>query len=283
VARARRHAAAGQPPQDQSIHGAAGYYGEHIVINETEITKRRQVGTFGTPIDITEPQVRAQKQLLIRRNTLIQKLLSDLCCIGLYQVAAADGTIVKAAGFAVRTFTATFPWSTFATSTPLADFTAISFFGRGVSADFGARAVAIMNRTTFANLRQNTNQSDLAGRRQGGFGGINNLTDINTLFTGDGLPMIVLYDGVWFDDARVMHLFIPDNTVVILAPRDTGTRIGAYRMTRNAVNPGAAPGAYARVVDRGAMGQIPPTVEVHDGHNGGPILEFGSSIAVMHV
>jgi hypothetical protein len=161
--------------------------------------------------------------------------------------------------------------------------TSISFFGRGVSANFGAGASAIMNMTTFANLRQNQNPADLYGRRAGGFSTINSMAEINVLLAGDALPQIVIYDGVWFDDAKVMHLFVPDNVVVVIAPRGNGTRIGAYRYTRNAVNPGAAPGAYSRVVDRGAMGQIPPSIEVHDGHNGGPVLFFPSSIAVMHV
>jgi hypothetical protein len=52
-------------------------------------------------------------------------------------------------------------------------------------------------------------------------------------------------------------------------------------MTRNANNPGAAPGAYQKVVDN--TDDVPRTVIVHDGHNGGPVVYYPSAICVMTV
>src|SRR5438270_9372171 len=44
-----------------------GVYGEYIPIDEVELTTRRQWGTFGTPIDLSDLVMEAQDQLLGRR------------------------------------------------------------------------------------------------------------------------------------------------------------------------------------------------------------------------
>jgi hypothetical protein len=59
-------------------------------------------------------------------------------------------------------------------------------------------------------------------------------------------------------------------------------------MTRNANNPGYAPGSYTYTIDRTGNGpngqrQTPPNIEVHQGHNGGPRLEYPGSILLMSV
>jgi hypothetical protein len=53
-------------------------------------------------------------------------------------------------------------------------------------------------------------------------------------------------------------------------------------MTRNANNPDLAPGPYMRVIDTGEI-VIPRSIEVHDGHNGGPVIYFPSAVVVMSV
>lgn len=260
-----------------------GYYGEFIPISETEITRRRRIGTFAEPIDLSDVQLRRQKQLWVRRRQLIRKILWDLCSLGLYQITDITGAVVKAAGMTVRSYIAPFSWSNFTQSGPLADFTAVRFFQRGVSADFGRAALACMNLTTFANFRQNLNPSDVYGRRTQGLGTFNSFDQLQGLLTGDDLPKILVYDEVYYDDAKVKHTLIPDNTVVVLAPRASRAPIGAYRFTRNASNIGAAPGAYSFTVDSRQFGRLPATIECHDGHNGGPVVYFPSSIGVMSV
>jgi hypothetical protein len=53
-------------------------------------------------------------------------------------------------------------------------------------------------------------------------------------------------------------------------------------MVRNANNPGMAPGAYTKIVDNGST-DVPRNIVVHEGHNGGPVLFYGTAIVVMTV
>ena len=70
----------------------------------------------------------------------------------------------------------------------------------------------------------------------------------------------------------------------MVGQRLAGEKIGEYRMTRNVNNPGFAPGPYQRVVVHGDETDDPPLrVHVHDGHSGGPVLYFGSSVVIMTV
>jgi hypothetical protein len=48
-------------------------------------------------------------------------------------------------------------------------------------------------------------------------------------------------------------------------------------MTRNVNNANSAPGPYTKVIDRGEL-QVPRTIEVHDGHNGGPAIFYPSAV-----
>jgi MOSC domain-containing protein YiiM len=70
--------------------------------------------------------------------------------------------------------------------------------------------------------------------------------------------------------------------VVIVGRRTDGAPIGNYQMVRNVNNPGMAAGAYMKVIDRGEI-EVPRTIEVHDGHNGGPTLTFPSALVRMSV
>jgi hypothetical protein len=262
-----------------------GYYGEYITLEESELTERRQMGSFGTPIDISDLVVLAQRQLITRRVTRWRKQLWDLAVLG--QFTSYDpktNQLSHADGYTQRTYAASVSWSTFATATPLLDFRSVQLFGRGFAANFGASAEAYMNRTTVNNMMQNGNASDLYGRRTGGFGTLNSLPDINKFFQGDDLPQIVVNDKVWLDDGNgnAKTLYIPNNTVVVVAPRDTGARTGYMALTRNANNAGLQPGAYSKVIDLGEV-RVPREIQVHDGFNGAPVIEFPSSIVVMSV
>lgn len=50
-------------------------------------------------------------------------------------------------------------------------------------------------------------------------------------------------------------------------------------MTRNANNQGAAGGPYAKVIDK-TKDHVPPSVEVHAGHNGGVVIYYPSAICL---
>lgn len=259
-----------------------GVYGEFIPINELELTTRRVAGTFGSPIDITDLVLEKQDQLLNRRLDRIEYIGWTLLATGTFSVSAPNGGVLHTDTFSIQTYSAGVGWSTSATSTPLADFSAVQLLSRGHSVDFGASATAFMNRATFNYLRSNTNSADLYGRRTQGLGTFNNLQGINQLLMGDDLPKVVVYDQGYLDDSGTFQPFIPANKVVVVGKRPAGQPIAEYRMTRNANNPDLAPGPYMRVIDTGEI-SIPRAIEVHDGHNGGPVIFFPSAVVVMSV
>lgn len=258
-----------------------GIYGEYIPIDEVDLTTRRQLGTFGTPIDITDLVREAQDQLLGRRLDRIEKIGWDLLVNGTFSVLR-DNVILHTDTYTTQTFTSGPAWSSVATATPIADFRAVQLLARGLSVSFGPAARAIMNQTTFNTLLSNTNSADLGGRRLQGLMPVNGPQQLNILLGAEGLPSVEVYDQGYLNDSGVFTLFIPDNRIVVLGQRRDNDPIGAYVMTRNANNPGMAPGAYMKVVDNGDR-EVPRRIAVHDGHNGGPVLYHPAAIVVMDV
>jgi hypothetical protein len=263
-----------------------GVYGEYTTIDELELTERRQWGTFNQPVSIDDLIMREQDRLLGRRLDRIEFIGWTLLVTGTFSIAGPDGLTYQTDTFALQTASAAVAWTTLATATPLKDFRAVQLLSRGHSVNFGAPARAYMNRVTFNNLVSNTNTNDLAGRRTSGLQSVLNLNEINSVLAGEDLPQIVIFDGGYLDETGTFQPFIANAKVVIVGARTDGGRIGEYRMTRNAQNPGLAPGAYTEVIDRGEAGsgrQVPRTIEVHDGHNGGPCIYFPSAIVILSV
>lgn len=281
----------GEPPKVQPIGLKSftmqpGVYGEFMPIDELQLSVRRVAGTFGTPIDLTDLVLEKQDQLLQRRLDRIEYICWTLLATGTFAVPGPTGSVIHTDTFPIQTYTAPVPWSNSAQSMPLADLSAVQLLSRGHSVDFGAAATAFMNRFTFNNLRTNSNPADIYGRRTAGLGTFNNLQGINSLLTGDDLPSVSVYDlGYQAEDGTstgTFTSFIPANVVIIVGKRPAGQQVGEYRMTRNVNNPDLSPGPYMRVIDRGEI-QVPRNIEVHDGHNGGPVLYYGSAIVVMNV
>ncbi len=260
-----------------------GVYGEFLTIDETEITRRRQLGSFSGSVNVNDLVMECQDQLLSRRIERLRFIGWTLVVTGTFSVAGPNGSVLHSGTFTLQTSSGS-DWSTAATATPLADFRAVQLLSRGKSVNFGAQAKAYMNRTTFNYLIANTNTADLFGKRTSGLATVLSLNDINAVLAGEDLPMIVIYDEGYLDDAGNFQLFIPNDKVVVIGQRPAGQRLGEYQMVRNANNPGEAPGAYQAVVDTAAVSGRPPrNIEVHDGHNGGPVLFFPSAIVVMSV
>ena len=270
-----------QPLGASQYQMAPGAYGEWTEVNERELTERRQWGTFGTPIDLADLVMERQDFLLNRQYDRIEQIGWTLLTTGTFSVAAPNGAIVHTDTFPLQTYSAGTGWSTTATSTPLADFRAVQLLGRGKGANFGAPATAIMNRVTANNLLSNTNSSDIGGKRTGGFGTFNSLTDINGLLSQDDLPQIIIYDEGYLNDSGTFVPFIANNKVVVLGKRPAGQTIAEYQMVRNVNNPGFAAGPYMKVV--ADEDEVPFRVAVHLGHNGGPAIFFPGSIVVMSV
>ena len=256
-----------------------GVYGEFSDIREEELTIRRQMGSFGTPIDLSDLVMERQDQLLGRRVDRIRQIGWDVVQ-GRFSVSGQGG-LIHADAYPVARYTASVVWATRATATPLQNFRDIQLFEEGRSTSFGTNAKAFMNRRTFNDMVANLNANDLAGRRVTGLLSVLNPEEINRILLGEGLPQVVIYNDGYFNDAGTWTPFIPNNRVVVVASRSNGT-IAEYQMVRNATNPNMEPGAYTRVIDT-VDREVPRRVEVHDGHNGGPALFYPGDIVNMTV
>lgn len=276
----------GQPGRVQMV-GAKQYmmrpgvYGEFIGIDELTLTRRRQYGTFGAPISIDDLVMAAQDQLLQRRIDRIKYIGWTLVTTGTFSVPnPLGGMPMHTDSFPLQTYDAAVSWANPATATPLADLRAMKLLARGRSVDFGPRATLWVNQVTCNALLSNTNAADLGGKRTSGLANIMSLAEVNALLTGEGLPNIAVYDDGYLDDSDTFVPWIGDLQGILTGVRTTGAAIGEYRMTRNATNADLGPGPYTAVIDSAVVngGRPPRTIEVHDGHNGGPVLFHPSAI-----
>lgn len=259
-----------------------GVYGEYAVVDEREITTRRNWGgPDDQPINISDLVLECQNQLLQRRLDRQEWIIWALLTTGQVLVPAPNGAVIYVDQYTFQSFDAGVGWGTPATSTPLADFRAVALKSRGYSVTFNSTSKAFMNQVTYNKMLTNTNPADIGGRRTNGLSTINSPQDLNALLLGDGMPTPVVYDNGYLDETNTFRTFIPDDKVVVVGRRTNGESVGEYRMTRNANNPGAAPGPYTKVVDDEDV--VPRTVIVHDGHSGGPVIQFPSAICLMDV
>lgn len=276
----------GQPKRVNAIGGnkftiEPGVYGEFATIDEVELTTRRRWGTFDTGINIDDLVTEKQDQLLARRIDLVKSILWTLVTTGTFTIANELGQTMYAGTYPVQSFTAGVAWGTSATAVPLANFRSVQLLSRGFSVDFGTRAHAFMNRVTFNKLVSNTNSNDVAGRRTSGLNAVLNLSELNNINAGEGLPMIVVYDEGYINNAGTFVPFIADDKVIVIGARPANQPVGDYAMTRNANNPSLEPGPYTKVDDD--ENRVPRSINVHDGHNGGPRLFYPSAIVRMNV
>lgn len=259
-----------------------GYYGEGELIDEIQLTERRRLGTFADAISIDDLIMQKQDKLLQRRLDRIEWIGWTLLTAGQFSVSTKEGVLAHQGAYTIQTFTSAVAWATSATAQPLADFSSVQLLARGHSVNLGGTAKAYMNRVTFNYLRTNTNTADVYGRRTAGLGTFNNLGQINDLLLGDDLPQIVIYDNGYLNDSGTFVPFIANNKVVVVGQRPAGQPVAKYIMTRNANHPTLEPGAYMYVVDEREEGKA-PSIGVFDTHNGGPIIEYPSSVIVMSV
>jgi hypothetical protein len=142
-----------------------------------------------------------------------------------------------------------------------------------------------MNSGTANSMLANTNAADLSGRRVDGGNTLDTVEGTNRFLRSNGAPGIVEYDEGYYDDSNAFQLFIPNNKVVVVGQRANGQKIGEYVKTYNAVAKAAT--SYTKVIDRanGTNGEvmIPPNMEVHQGHNGGPVIYYPGSVVVATV
>jgi hypothetical protein len=276
----------GKPPRVQAVGSKTyqmlpGVYGEHMLIEEREVTVGRQFGTINDPINVDALVVQKGNQLLHRQLKRQAWIGWQLMINGVFTVTDAKGSILHADSYTRRMFNALVGWTTPATSTPLADFRAVQLLSRGYSIDLGARAIAYGNRSTVNTMLGNTNPNDLGGKRTNGLSTVNSLPEINRILQGEDLPTVKIHDDGWEDETGAFNLDIPDGYLAVKGVRLDGGAIGNWVNTRCAVNPGIAPGPYYEVFQ--PREAIPPTVETHRGCNGGVALYYPSALIIMKV
>jgi hypothetical protein len=279
----------GEPPKVKRIghkqyQMAPGVYGEHISIDELEMTSRRAIGTFGDVVSLDDLVTEAQEQLLQRELDRIESIIWTLLATGTFSVSGPTGAPVQTDTYSIQTLTAGVTWATVATATPIANFRAAQLLSRGYGVNFGAGSTAWMNRATANSLFGNTNAADLGGKKSQYGGSITGPDDINRILMAEDLPSVAVYDEGYLDDSGTFQLFVPNNRVVLIGKRPNQQNVGEYLFTRNANNEGFAPGPYTVVQDTLAdVGDIPRKLVVHRGHNGGPVIYFPSAVVAMTV
>ncbi len=268
---------------DKVYYAKPGVYGDFVELEEEELTRRRDAATLsGGPIGVADLVAQAQEELLVRRVNRQAQILSALLVSGTFSVTdPKDGTIIYTDSYTQQTVTASIPWSTHTTSTPIADLRSVQLKSLGQSVNMGSEAVCYINRVQFNHMLSNTNAADLGGRRLQGLMPANSAMAINQILLEEGLPRIEVYEGGYYPDASsTFTRFIPTGKGVVIGKRLSGARIGSYRYTLNDQNPEATPAPYTRVIDKGLQ-NVPRTIEVHDGHNGGVTLEFPGTIVLL--
>lgn len=277
----------GQPMNVQRIgskryNTEPGVYGEKIILDERELTIRRRRATYGGgPIPISDMVGEALKQLLSRRLALVEKIVWDLLVTGAFSVASPNGGVSYGGAFTTPTLTPSVLWNVPATAHPLADMRLYRTYGIGQSCSFGGSATQFCNNVTARTILSNTNANDLGGRLVLGGNTVNSSKDVDNILIQNDVPPLTVYDGGYLDSTGTFQYFIPTGKVLVIGKRTTGRKVGRYRYTQNVNSPSGAPKPYSRVIMFGEK-EIPASVEVHDGHNGGPVIQFPGSVIVVN-
>lgn len=251
-----------------------GVYGEYISIDELVLTAKADPVTM-RPIDLTTEVSEAQLQLLQRRLDRIKYIAWNVLQ-GRFSVANGRG-VIHTDAYEVQSSVVGTSWATYTTSTPLADLLEVrTTFARGRSCSFGADAMLYGNSSTISDLFLNSNAADLGGRKLNN-SSVMGVGDVNTILNSMGLPSLFIYDGGYYtEDTDTWNMFIPDGVLILVGKRQAETA-GYYAMTRNGQT--GQPGSYSFVKDD--TQKVPRSPEVHDGHNGGPCLEYPGDIVVI--
>jgi hypothetical protein len=270
---------------------------ESELVKESELLKVRAFGTLGGVINIEELVMDAFRDAMTLDDVRIeweiwQALLGEL-------IINENGYQLDEV-FPVQQYTPNVPWNHREGAFPLRDHNAIAqlFAPVGASAE---GAVERMNQKTFNALLENINTDDLRGFNVNNFRAASfDITQLNTLLSSRGLPIIKVYDEGCHDDAGVFRRFIPNGKSVIVGKRSAGQKIGDYVTTpslHRTANGAPAPGRFAFITvngevnglgmqagvsltDLGGVGN--PSIGIVHGVYGGPRILYPRSIVVVN-
>ena len=264
-----------------------GVYGEFASVDETEMTNRASnyPAAANIPIPVNDLVAESQEQLTLRQVQRMKQICWALAVAGAFSVALPTGGIGHSATYNSQTVTVSPLWSAGSTATPLKNFRDLQpSFGVATSTMFNGMAQAWTNSFTLNAALGNTNASDLGGKRTPGGGTINGITGVNQVLLDQNTPQINIWDDGYIDDNGTFQLYIPNGKVLIVGARPAGETPGEFQMTINMVSQNSKP--YSLVDDRANPGprqSVPPKLDVHQGFNGGPVMERPSQLIVMTV
>lgn len=258
-----------------------GYWGEHTTLDEEFLTRAAQPGSCASVIDITEQVVRRTQHLLERRYNRIEFNDWQALVFGIYEATNSSGQIVHRSTYNIQHVSASIPWSNFAASKPLSDFRQIRLRSRGTSARFDQTTFAYMNQVTFNCLAQNQNTWDVGKTGLTACCTYMGLDVVNQQFAAQGLPQIAIYDEGYVDDNDSFYPYIPDGKVVFIGKRPGNVPIGHYIYTRNVIGCSTTSGPWMMLRDSCMFNEVPRYIKIHDGHNGGPAIEYPRAIIVL--
>lgn len=267
----------------QRFMARPGVFGDFIPLYEEELTRRRALGRWSGRMSVDDLIAQAEMQLLTRRLQLKSKMVSDFVTTGAYSVPDGTGVAFTGDSFTPQTSASSVAWSNLTSSTPFADIQAACQVPFGQSVDM-ANSELILNQLKVNQLLLNRNAADFWGLRNptGGTVG-NSLNDINMVMQGAGLPRIRVFDGFYLADNGTRRglatRLAPTAIGVLFARRSDGAKPGAFAMTWN-INAGGAPTPYSKVFYRGEI-EVPESIEVHHGFNGGPIIRYPGCIVLL--
>ena len=259
-----------------------GYYGDYMEIDEEELLRRRQVGTFNAAISVEDLVMQRLAQLNTRMISRQEKMIWDLLVYGFFAYGGVNGAILHSDSYTQRTVSPlNGAWSNTSSSTPLADLRSWSLLSRGYSVRFDDSATLYLNKTTVNNMLNNTNSADLGGKRTNFGATFNSLAEVNKILLENYLPQVQVEEGGYQSEGQAnnsgqWNLFVPNSTGVIVGKRTNGAPIGNFTFTRNANNHDMAPGPHVKVIDK--FDDVPRLFRVHRGFNGGVKFAFPSAV-----
>lgn len=263
---------------ERAFSAEPGVYGEYMTVDEKMMTLRARDVPSGEPVNIDDLVLERQDYLNNRETDLIEYIHWKILIDGQFTILGPTGA-KYADTFPLQT--ATFSdWSVIATATPLLDLLGVKVLATGKSVSFGAGSQLFMNAVTASYLLRNINASDLGGQLTTSVGtvrALKSIGEINEVLTGHDLPTIVVYDEGYYDESGTFVKWIPNDVACLVGKRSNGDSLGEYRMVRNVQNENGAPGRYEQVIDHREQ-RVPRLIEVHRGHNGGPVVFYGSAM-----
>lgn len=275
-----------------------GVYGEQILITERELTTRAIPGRPDIRVPIDDLVMAGERQLLDRELTRMEYNVWQLLQTGTISIPipGPSGITIYTDTYTIQTFTATIPWSTAATATPLADLQVVQQKSVGHGVDFGAGATLYVNQVQANRMLNNANASDFGGRRSQYGATLNDITAFNNYFQGQNLPKVKVIDegfqpfpvsGPITNSTTQFIKFIPNGVGILVGKRGGSSKVGEWQNTINANNPGFGAGSYQFIKDYAnginATKEVPPKIEINRGFNGGLALEFPNSIVALSI